>query len=181
MTPPGTHWIHLWASTAALTLLTGAATAQSGTPVDLGSLVLNAEAATDNGDFVAKRSATGLKTNAPIEDVPQSVSALPRERLDAQNIASINDGLCRKATAGTEGDVGYQHMIVEVQWLELKAWRVGIGGDNLHSGARTAVPLQAYPTVEGDVLIINAGHHHNDAAIGNGINRGLDASKDLPA
>ncbi|MEL6647171.1 MAG: TonB-dependent siderophore receptor [Pseudomonadota bacterium] len=82
-----------FSTTAALAVWATASLAQVTTSVDLGTLILNAEDASDNGDFVANRSATGLKTNAPIEDVPQAVSALTRERLDEQSIDSINDAL----------------------------------------------------------------------------------------
>ncbi|MEM7289404.1 MAG: TonB-dependent siderophore receptor [Pseudomonadota bacterium] len=83
----------LLSSAAVVALLANASFAQDAEAVDLGVLLLDAEDASDNADFVAKRSATGLKTNAPIENVPQSVTALTRERLDAQNIDSINDAL----------------------------------------------------------------------------------------
>lgn len=93
MTGFGKNMMRLMTTTTIASVMATATLAQTTGTTDLGTLVLNAENASDNGDFVANRSATGLKTNAPIEDVPQSVTALTRERLDAQNIDSINDAL----------------------------------------------------------------------------------------
>lgn len=43
--------------------------------------------------FVPKRSSTGSKTNTPIEDIPQSVSVIGRDQIDAQGAQKIDEAL----------------------------------------------------------------------------------------
>lgn len=48
--------------------------------------------------YVAKRSATGTKTDTPIIETPQSISVVTRDQMDAQNAQSVNEAL--RYTAG---------------------------------------------------------------------------------
>ena len=43
--------------------------------------------------YVANRSATGTKTNTPLIETPQSISVITQDRLDAQDVNTINDAL----------------------------------------------------------------------------------------
>lgn len=65
--------------------------------------------------FVAKRSATGSKTDTPINEVPQSVSVVTRDQMDALGARTVGDALTYHAgvTTGMRGD------------------SAGLGGDNI--------------------------------------------------
>lgn len=89
----------LLGGTAALMSMSTGAKAQSATPsIQLNEIVIDGS----NGDetatgpvkgFVPKRSATGSKTNTPIEDIPQSVSVIGRDQIDAQGAQKIDEAL----------------------------------------------------------------------------------------
>lgn len=67
----------------------------SETEATLATVIVQGEAET-----VAKRSSTGSKGDAPIVEVPQSISVLSRERLDAQKAPGIPQAL--RYTAGMQ-------------------------------------------------------------------------------
>lgn len=45
------------------------------------------------GGFVAKRSASGLKTDTPLAETPQSISVVTREEMQARNVTNIAEAL----------------------------------------------------------------------------------------
>lgn len=51
--------------------------------------------------YVATRSATGTKTDTPLNEVPQSISVITRDEVEARNAQSIGDAL--SYTAGVDG------------------------------------------------------------------------------
>jgi iron complex outermembrane recepter protein len=51
--------------------------------------------------YVATRTATGTKTDTPINEVPQSISVITRDEVEARGAQSIGDVL--SYTAGVEG------------------------------------------------------------------------------
>ena len=53
--------------------------------------------------YVATRSATGTKTDTPLIETPQSITVIPRDRLDAQDADTINKAL--RYTPGVIGEV----------------------------------------------------------------------------
>jgi iron complex outermembrane receptor protein len=65
--------------------------------------------------YVANRSATGSKTDTPISEVPQSISVVTRDAMDARGVESVGEALAYSAgvTTGTRGD------------------SAGLGGDNI--------------------------------------------------
>ncbi|MEM7120384.1 MAG: TonB-dependent siderophore receptor [Pseudomonadota bacterium] len=65
--------------------------------------------------FVADRSSTGSKTDTPISEVPQSISVITEDQIDALGARTVGDALAYTAgvTTGTRGDSS------------------GLGGDNI--------------------------------------------------
>ena len=65
--------------------------------------------------YVAKRSATGSKTDTPINEVPQSISVVSRARMDDMGARTVGEALTYQAgvTTGMRGD------------------SAGMGGDNI--------------------------------------------------
>ncbi|WP_291004813.1 TonB-dependent siderophore receptor [Ferrovibrio sp.] len=45
------------------------------------------------GSFVAKRSASGMKTDTPLAETPQSISVVTREEMQARNVTNIAEAL----------------------------------------------------------------------------------------
>lgn len=95
----------LISTTALLTAcLPLAASAQQAAPeVTLDAVVVDAKA--DSGSatgpvngYVARNTATGSKTNTPIEEIPQSVSVIGRQQLDDQGAKKVDEAL--RYTAG---------------------------------------------------------------------------------
>jgi iron complex outermembrane receptor protein len=43
--------------------------------------------------YVAPESATGTKTVTPLVEIPQSISVITRERMDDQNVQTVDDAL----------------------------------------------------------------------------------------
>ncbi len=54
------------------------------------------------GGMVARRSATGTKTDTPILEVPQSISVIPREQMDQQQAESVSQALRYSASISPE-------------------------------------------------------------------------------
>ncbi|MET2529912.1 TonB-dependent siderophore receptor [Ralstonia pseudosolanacearum] len=81
--------------------------AGSGAEVTLPATVtIAAQAESANGPvhgYVARRSATGTKTDAPIEEIPQSISVVTRDRFEAQGAQSVNEALRYTASVSTYG------------------------------------------------------------------------------
>ncbi|MEM9011737.1 MAG: TonB-dependent siderophore receptor [Pseudomonadota bacterium] len=62
------------------------------TPIPMEEIVVEDELPEESDDgFVPTRSGTGAKTDTPIVEVPQSISVITRERLDAQGLDSVSD------------------------------------------------------------------------------------------
>jgi iron complex outermembrane receptor protein len=78
--------------------LAGAARAQSAVPaVEIDEIVVKGEAGASgtapvNG-YVAKATTAGAKTDLPIEKVPQSVSVVGREEIDARGADQVDEAL----------------------------------------------------------------------------------------
>lgn len=53
--------------------------------------------------YIARRSATGSKTDAPIAEVPQSISVVTRDRFEAQGAQSVNEALRYTASVSSYG------------------------------------------------------------------------------
>ncbi|MGC0015758.1 TonB-dependent siderophore receptor [Ralstonia pseudosolanacearum] len=81
--------------------------AGSGAEVTLPATVTTAaQAESANGPvhgYVARRSATGTKTDAPIEEIPQSISVVTRDRFETQGAQSVNEALRYTASVSTYG------------------------------------------------------------------------------
>ncbi|WP_231408716.1 TonB-dependent siderophore receptor [Ralstonia solanacearum] len=81
--------------------------AGSGAEVTLPATVATAaQAESANGPvrgYVARRSATGTKTDAPIEEIPQSISVVTRDRFEAQGAQSVNEALRYTASVSSYG------------------------------------------------------------------------------
>ncbi|MGH6762082.1 MAG: TonB-dependent siderophore receptor [Phyllobacterium sp.] len=95
----------LWGSTAILGLfLPGHVLAQdANTSIRLKEIVVEAGGATQTATsrvqgFVAKRTATGSKTDTPITEIPQAVSVVGREQMDVQGAQKVDEAL--RYTAG---------------------------------------------------------------------------------
>ncbi|PRD43796.1 TonB-dependent siderophore receptor [Phyllobacterium phragmitis] len=77
---------------------------ENGNPIQLQQIVVDsgedgeASATGPVEGFVAKRTATGSKTNTPIEQIPQSVSVVGREEMDATGAQKVDEAL--RYTAG---------------------------------------------------------------------------------
>ena len=77
---------------------------QSG-PVKLAPVEVTGEAESATGPvdgYVAHRSATGTKTDTPLIETPQSISVIPRQRLEDQQPQSVAEAL--NYTAGIKSD-----------------------------------------------------------------------------
>lgn len=81
--------------------------AGSGAEVTLPATVATAaQAESANGPvrgYVARRSATGTKTDTPIEEIPQSISVVTRDRFEAQGAQSVNEALRYTASVSSYG------------------------------------------------------------------------------
>lgn len=70
-------------------LASGANVAADGSTV-LETIVVDGATSGENS-FVVTRSATGTKTNAPLAEVPQSISVVGRKQIEAQNAQSVSE------------------------------------------------------------------------------------------
>ncbi|PIO97211.1 TonB-dependent siderophore receptor [Pleomorphomonas carboxyditropha] len=97
MPPDSTALIRALTLTLAALPLTGAAHAQSTTPtVTLDEIVVQGEGGSGTAPvkgYVAKATTTGAKTDTPIEKVPQSVSVMGREEIDARAADKVDEAL----------------------------------------------------------------------------------------
>ncbi len=86
-----------WSATAIMCLSSTGANAQSSEPsVQLNTIVIDGGASDPTGPidgYVAKRSATGSKTNTAIEAIPQAVSVVGREQMDDQGAQKVDEAL----------------------------------------------------------------------------------------
>ncbi|EJN02184.1 TonB-dependent siderophore receptor [Phyllobacterium sp. YR531] len=95
--------LFLLGSSAILVSLSSASAQTADSTIRLNEIVIEGNGAVGtatgpvNG-FVPKRTATGSKTNTPIEDLPQSVSVVGRDQIDAQGAQKIDEAL--RYTAG---------------------------------------------------------------------------------
>lgn len=69
--------------------------------------------------YVAKRSATGTKTDTPIIETPQSLSILGRDELDARGTATAAEAM--RYVAGVQAEA-YGHDNTEFGWLTLRGF-----------------------------------------------------------
>jgi len=94
-----------------------------------------AEQATGPVDgYVAARTATGTKTDTPITRVPQSLTVIPRERLEDQNVESVEEAL--RYTAGVLAEPFGRD--VRYDQFSLRSFGATTGGtfrDGLQAGA----------------------------------------------
>lgn len=84
------------ALTLAALPLAGTARAQSTTPVELDEIVVQGEGGSGTGPvkgYVAKATTAGAKTDLPIEQIPQSVSVMGREEIDARGADKVDEAL----------------------------------------------------------------------------------------
>ncbi|MEP7456503.1 TonB-dependent siderophore receptor [Phyllobacterium sp. SB3] len=93
----------LLGSTAALMSLTSVNAQTADPSIRLNEIVIEGSGAeaTATGPvrgFVPERTATGSKTSTPIEDIPQAVSVVGRDQIDAQGAQKIDEAL--RYTAG---------------------------------------------------------------------------------
>ncbi|CAJ0898379.1 hypothetical protein R1479_04257 [Ralstonia mannitolilytica] len=74
--------------------------------VTLPATVASGQAETATGPvrgYIARRSATGTKTDVPLAEVPQSISVVPRDRFEAQGAQSVNEALRYSASVSSYG------------------------------------------------------------------------------
>ena len=57
---------------------------------------------TETGGFVAASSTTATKTDAPLIEIPQSVSVITHDQMDARNVQTVNEAI--RYTAGVDVD-----------------------------------------------------------------------------
>jgi len=97
MPPDRTAFIRALTLTLAALPLTGAAHAQSTTPtVTLDEIVVQGQGGPGTAPvkgYVAKTTTAGAKTDTPIEKVPQSVSVMGREEIDARAADKVDEAL----------------------------------------------------------------------------------------
>lgn len=68
--------------------------------------------------YVAKRSATGSKTDTALIETPRSVTVVPRDQMDAQGVQTINDAL--RYTAGVTTDLyGFD---TRADWFQIRGF-----------------------------------------------------------
>lgn len=86
------------AFTTALVLCLPAARAQTGNPLELTPIILDAEGVGGEATgplegYVAETTATGLKTPGDIADIPQSVSVVTRRQIEDRGVERIDEAL----------------------------------------------------------------------------------------
>lgn len=81
---------------APMGLMTSVAPAQDDGPVQLGPITVTGVAESPYGPvegYVANRTTTGAKTDTPLIEIPQSISVITRDRMEAQDVSTLNDAL----------------------------------------------------------------------------------------
>lgn len=90
--------------------------------IQLGPVIVEGESQSESAygpveGYVAKRSATGTKTDVPISEVPQSISVITRDQIDARGARTLTDALMytagvRTGARGESGIVGGDDIII---------------------------------------------------------------------
>ncbi len=78
------------AALLASAVLPGTALAQGGAPVDLGEVVVTSPA---GRGYAPKQASVGSKEAVPLLEVPNSVSVITRQRMNDQNLRSVDEAL----------------------------------------------------------------------------------------
>lgn len=106
---------------------------ESSTPVTsttLPTVIVNADHETATGPvvgYVAKRSATGTKTDTPLIETPMSISVITRDQMDAQGIQTVEQAL--RYTAGVLTEVtGYdlRYASLNIRGFDATLYRDGL-------------------------------------------------------
>ncbi|KGK40895.1 hypothetical protein LH51_12065 [Nitrincola sp. A-D6] len=74
--------------------------------VSISGIYLDEEATGQVGGFVARRSATGTKTDTPLIETPQSVSVISREQMEAQGVDTLDEAIRYSAGVVSQGGGG---------------------------------------------------------------------------
>ncbi|SEF34499.1 TonB-dependent siderophore receptor [Variovorax sp. NFACC27] len=94
------------AGTSAITVQRQASSVSTLPTIDVAASAEQENAFGPVAGFVARRSASGTKTDTPLLEVPQSVSVITRDALDARDVQSLSSGL--GYTSGVRvGEAGY--------------------------------------------------------------------------
>src|SRR5690606_30090512 len=96
-TVPGKHLTRVLLAGVALPALSGTAVAQDGGAVVLDPIMVQAAPAeTPTGPvpgYVARRSAAGTKTGAPLVETPQSISVVTRDQMEDRAVQNVSQAL----------------------------------------------------------------------------------------
>ncbi|MDT9646327.1 TonB-dependent siderophore receptor [Pseudomonas sp. JV245A] len=101
--------------------------------------------------YVAKRSLSGTKTDASLSEIPQSISVITRDQMDAQQVQSVNEAL--RYTAGVQANTTAASQRFDT--LSIRGFDVTTGmlRDGLKGNTAQAWPkVEAYGLERIDVL-----------------------------
>ncbi|WP_459851321.1 TonB-dependent siderophore receptor [Dongia sp. agr-C8] len=130
----GTGLDYRMADTATVAIEPAAANTAQGGPVLLNPLPVTAEGTSESANgpvdgYVAERSATGTKTDTPLIETPQSITVIPREQMDTQNVERVAEAL--HYTAGVQPDI--YGVDTRGDWISVRGFDEG----QYHDGLRT--------------------------------------------
>ncbi len=95
--------------------------------------------------YVAKRSATGTKTDTPLMEIPRSISVVSREQMDRRDVKSLTDALSYTAAViGSHGDE------TRYDTISIRGYDIFDGGGGLY---RDGLQVNAGPSGEVGVQI----------------------------
>lgn len=90
----GLTMVSLLMGSAAVLPATGSARAQeSAAPIELEQIDIQGQRTEDTQGYVARTSTAGTKTDTPLIEVPQSISVVTRDQMDARAVQSVGQAL----------------------------------------------------------------------------------------